>query len=50
VAAGTCGPLTGLMLTVLDVEAPAENIDTGGGGGGQGGLGGSGGSGGMFAP
>jgi hypothetical protein len=32
------------MLTVLDVEAPAEYIDTGGGGGGQGvGSGGSGG-------
>ena len=32
------------MLTVLDVEAPAEYISTGGGGGGQGvGSGGSGG-------
>ena len=45
---GTCDSLTDSMLIVLDVEAPAEYIGTGGGGGGQGGLGASGGSGGMY--
>jgi hypothetical protein len=37
---------TGWIFNVLDVEAPAEYIDTGGGGDGQGGFGGNGGSGG----